>query len=348
MLAVVLRGPQDLVVTTVRVPEPGPGMVLLPVQACGICGSDLRYWHGENPWAIHTLGYDKPNPPDMVLGHEIAGAWEGGSAALLSFRGCGLCPECRSGQEQLCAHMAHLGHGAGWESGQNPGGMAEFCPVWREHVYPLPEGVSAGEGTLLDGLGVAVHAVRRAQTAPGGDVLVLGAGPIGLSLLQVARALGAGRTWVADLHTVALDCARLLGADVAADLSGGDTAGLEAEIRAATGGRGVLTVYESTGDPAAQALGLRVLARGGCLTLMAGAAPGLDVTGGALAGERTVTTCSNNHVEDYQFGLDLLASGRVSVAPIITHRFPLAAAPAAFEVALNRHQHGALKVILEP
>ncbi len=349
MKAAVLRGPKDLVLAHIPRPTAGPGTVLLEVVACGICGSDLRYFEGENPWAKHTLGVEKPSPPDMVLGHEVAGTHRGARVAALAFRGCGRCVYCRRGQVQLCADMAHLGHGAGWEgAGRNPGGMAEVCPVWEEHLYALPEGVSCAEGTFLDGLGVAVHAVSRADIFPGAPLLVLGAGPIGLSLMQVARALGAGPAWLVDVYDVALECGRELGAREIRKVAPGDLEALAGEILQATGRRGVDTVFETTGDRALQELGLAVLARGGCLMLMAGVAPGLRLGEVSLAGERRVTTSANNLYRDYQVGLELLGMGRVRVGPMITHRFPLEEVARAFEVARDKAAHGALKVILEP
>lgn len=349
MKAAVLRGPQDLAVLDIPIPQTGPGERLVKVAACGICGSDLRYYEGENPWAKHTLGYEKPNPPNMVLGHEVAGYIDGKLVSMLAFRGCGKCTECRRGQVQLCANTAHLGHGAGWEGlAYNPGGMAQWCPIWEEHLYPLPEGVSAAEGTFLDGLGVAVHAVRRAAMFPGSEFLILGAGPIGLSLLGAAKALGAGRAWVVDVYQVALDCARELGAEEVCAVDGAHYADLAQAIKAQTGGRGVDSVFETTGNLAAQEFGLSVLARGGCLTLMAGAAPGLALSEASLAGERRITTSSNNLYEEYQIGLELLGMGKVRVGPMITHRIPLEEAPRAFELARDKWNTGALKVVLEP
>ena len=168
MKAAVLVEPRCLRVQEIPEPVVGPGEALVQIAACGVCGSDLRYFEGENPWAKHTLGYEKPNPPNMVLGHEVAGTVDGRRVALLSFRGCGMCEQCRRGRVQLCAHTAHLGHGAGWEGLDfNPGGMAERCAIWAEHAIPIPDHISFAEATFLDGLGVAVHAARRASIFPG-------------------------------------------------------------------------------------------------------------------------------------------------------------------------------------
>ncbi len=350
MRAVVLHGPGRLQVESVPVPTPAPGQELVRVAACGICGSDLRYLAGENPWAKHTLGYDKPNPPGMILGHEVAGYAEVGGETVpvvcLAFRGCGSCPDCWRGDEQLCAHTAHLGHGAGWE-GQNPGGMAEWVPVWKTNLYPLPPEVTLDQATFVDGLGVAVHAVRRARFCPGGTVVVLGGGPIGLMLAQTARALGAGRASVVDVYETPLLCARELGLGPTYNLSQVSESELLTDLMERLRSD-VRAVFDTTGDPSAQALGLRLLGAGGTLMLLAGVAEGLRLTSRDLAGERTVTTCSNNHYADFGAALRLLASGQVVVEPMITHRFPLERAVEAFEVARDKVQTGAVKVILHP
>lgn len=350
MRAVVLHGPGDLSVESVPLPTPLAGQQLVRVGACGICGSDLRYLAGENPWAKHTLGYEKLNPPDMILGHEIGG-WancDGGMAAVgcLAFKVCGQCEPCRRAQPQLCAHTAHLGHGAGWE-GQNPGGMAQYCPVWTEGLYPLPDSVSVEQATFLDGLGVAVHAARLAAMSPGAPFLLLGGGPIGLLIAQAARALGAGPALVVDHYETPLDCARELGLGPCFNLSGGGAEAFEGELR--SGGYGSLSAaFDTTGDVAVQRLGLRLLGRGGTMVLMAGAAEGLSLGPADLAGERRLMTCSNHRYEDFGIGLSMMAEGRVVVEPMITHRFALEDAPQAFAVATDKVNTGALKVLLRP
>lgn len=350
MRAVVLEGPGALEVQQVAVAAPGPGEELVQVAACGICGSDLRYLAGENPWAKHTLGYEKSNPPGMILGHELAGLVRRGQASVrvgcLSFRACGVCPACRRGCEQLCANTAHLGHGAGW-AGRNPGGMADYCPLWSSHLYPLPETVSLEEATFLDALAVAVHAVRSAGNLAGEAVGIIGGGPMGLLIAQVAQALGAGPVAVGDVYETPVACAGELGLPHARCL--GDSPGEEwAQWVGALAPEGLAAVFDTTGQADMQAAGLSRLAPGGRLLLMAGVAAGLTLAGGCLAGERRVQTVSNHRYEDFGLALRLLAQRRVAVQAMITHRFPLEHAAEAFAVAADKQHSGALKVLLVP
>ncbi len=351
MCAVVLHGPNDLEVRRIPVPEPLPGEVLLRVGACGICGSDLRYLLGENPWAKHTLGHQEPNPPDMILGHEIGGSVSVGGrtrrVAAMAFRTCGACMYCRSGRSNLCPNTQHLGHSAGWE-GQNPGGMADFCRAWENCLFDLPDHVGLDEATFCDGLGVAVHAVNQTAVMPSSAVLVLGGGPIGLSIAQVAAARGADPVIITDVYDAPLQCAEELGLGPRLNVAGIADTEVAGELKRAAGSNGLIAAFDTTGQLSAQEQALGALDRGGMLVAMAGVADGLTLTESSLAGERRLTTCSNNFVEDFETGLRLLASGQVQVKPMITHSFALEDACEAFATALNKHETGAIKVIIEP
>ena len=195
-LSVVLAGPQDLQVRRVPVPRvPGPA-VRVRMKTCGICGSDLRYLAGENPWSLHTLGRHVPCPPGVILGHEVAGiVLEDGRerrVGILAFKGCGQCLYCRTRRENLCAEVQHIGHASGWpEMPHYPGGMAEEFEVWKNFDYDLPDSVSFEEATFLDGLAVAVHAAEQARLEPGMRAGVIGLGPIGMLFAQLAAHRGA-------------------------------------------------------------------------------------------------------------------------------------------------------------
>lgn len=363
MKALVLRKAEDLEICSIPVPEVRRGMVLVRVRACGICGSDLRYFYGHNPWAKQTLGVEKPNPPNMVLGHEVTGeivevgeevdrARIGERVVLLAFKSCGVCRYCRRGQENLCADTVHLGHGAGWgEMDCYPGGMAEFCPVWSEMAYPLPEGISYEEGTFLDGLGVAVRAVTRSALKPMEDVVILGVGPIGAMILQVARSFGARRIFCTEIASRAMRTAEELGADAVVPANEMDVV---EPVMERTEGLGVDVVFNTVGSPESQRDGLRMLARGGRLVVLVSKSEEMAFDARWLSGERTITTSANSLYADFQTAIDLMTangvreSGRVHVEPLITHRFPLEQSLEAFEAALNKDRSGAIKVIIRP
>lgn len=356
MRAVVLRGPGRLEVADIPEPMVGRDQVLVRVQACGICGSDLRYWHGENPWSQHTLGASLPSPPNMVLGHEFAGEIVrvadsrleprlGERVAVLAYRGCGACFYCRRGQPNLCAETAHLGHGAGWGSAAyNPGGMAELCPVWAEMAYALPASISYDEATLLDGTAVAVHAVARAAVAEGDWVAVIGCGPIGLLAVQVARARGA-HVVATDIAAGPLGVAGGLGAEVTVLAESGS---IEQAVGDATGGLGAAAVLNSVGTPESIVESMGLLRRGGRQVLLALEAGDVTLPLSALAGERVLTVSANNTYPEFPEALRLVTTGAVKCRPLITHHFPLDRAAEAFGVAERRAETGAIKVVLHP
>jgi len=357
MRAAVLLGEGMIACQEVPVPPLGDDQVMVRVESCGICGSDLRYLQGENPWAMHTLGEERANPPKMILGHEFSGVvasagsprWRpliGKRVAVQAFRGCGICHQCRSGRENLCPNTEHIGHGAGWKDLEwNPGAMAEMCPAWGEMCYALPDHVTFDEGVFLDGLGVAVHAVNRAQLRSGEVAFVLGCGPIGLSVAQVAKAYGARLVAVSDVYDKALETARELRLDWVLDARSEDVVH---SVSAATGDLGADAIFDTVGAAETLQQAVAVSAPGARIVLMAGLAGGATVEPLRLAGERSVTVSANNNYREFLIGLQLLASGRVKVRPLITHRFPLLRVEEAFRMAANKVSTGAIKVVINP
>ncbi len=359
MKALVLRKPECIEVVDVPTPKPEPDEVLVRVELCGICGSDVRYYYGDNPWARQTLGEDRPNPPNIILGHELAGTVvEAGERAqeslvgqrvgVLSFRSCGMCYDCRMGNEQFCIHTQHLGHGQGWgEREYYPGGMGEYCAIWADKVYPVPDHVTCAEASFLDPVLASLHSVDVSRLISCENVLILGAGPIGLSILQIAKSFGAARVMITDVCSPILEVAEKLGADKTIDVSSARGADLVPMVREHLGERGAEVVFNTVGTDETIEQSLALLARGGRLILMATKSDTLRVPATALSGEKTIATSANAQYRDFQRALDLVACGHVKVEPMITHRFPLERALDAFKIACDKERHAAIKVLIE-
>jgi len=353
MKAVVLRGPGDLALLNVPEPSCPPGHAIVRMTHCGICGSDVRYLHGDNPWAKQTLGEKRPNPSNIILGHEATGvvervapdvdtAWIGKRVALIAFGTCGECEYCRSGREQLCPNTQHLGHGAGWaDSPYCYGGMAERVPIQAAWLRKLPDSVGNLEASVLDPLGVAVHGVGRTGVRAGQSLLVVGAGPVGVLAVPVARHRGAARVVVTDLNDSALAVAQRMGADSVLLATGGD---LQARARDANGGRLYDAILDTVGAPLG--LYLPLLERGGTMVTMTVRETEEPFPTKLLAGERTLTSSCNFRFDEYEEAVRLLESGAVDPLPMITHRYPLTEALEAFRVAENKDASGAVKVVL--
>ena len=322
MQAVRLHGPGDVRVETVDAPPPTTrdGQVRLRMRSVGICGSDLHHYREG------STGGNAPDRP-LVLGHEIAAEVPPESADALGLAAgtlvavdpahpCGTCEWCERGHPNLCPHVEFKGVEA------HRGGLAEYLTAHPDEIIPVPASVDADTTALLEPLGVAIHALDLAELRPMDTVAVLGAGPIGLLLLQVAQAAGAGACYVVDPLPDRTEAAAELGADaVATD---------RAAIAEWTDGRGVDLVLEATNDPAGIEHALDSVRIGGDVVLV-GIPEGNEQTLTAATARRKGVTVKwarrMGHV--YDRAIQMVASGRVAVKPLVTHRFPLADAPEA-------------------
>lgn len=343
-----------------EVPKPKlrSGQVLVKVCKCGICGSDVRYFLGENPWAKQTLQKEIPNPPNIILGHELVGAVVevhdacdrrliGQRVAVQSWLACGRCECCRKGQENLCQQTRHLGHGQGWgDMDFYPGGMAEYCPVFADHVHEMPATVDAEQATFLDPLTAALHAVDVAKLRLLQRVTVLGAGPIGLMIAQLAKVSGAAEVFITDIAQRNLEVARELGIDQVLNVTD-STQTITELVMDRTAGIGVERVFNTVGtqDSIIESLGL--LRTTGVLVLMATKDKEIQFPALLLSGERTIKTSANAMYADFSRVIALVAQGLIKVDPMITHRFPLRDGVEAFEAACNKSQTQAIKIILD-
>jgi len=353
----VLKSPEQIEVMDVPKPVLSAGQVLIRVSKCGICGSDVRYFHGENPWSKQTLGRHIDNPPNIILGHEFMGVvhevfdksdaqFLGKRVGVNTFITCGRCSFCRNGQENLCDYTKHLGHGQGWgKMDFYPGGMAEFCPAFASQLFELPENVSDEQATFFDPLIAAIHAVDVGGPKPLDKVAVLGAGPIGLLIAQLVKVYGAIRTFISDIAAENVAIAGKVGIDYPLNLAESATC-LRDLVMEKTNSLGVDLAFNTVGTSAGILESLAILKKGGTLVLMATKEDELRFPSLLLSGERTIRTSSNAMYTDFPRVIELVSAGRVKVEPLITHRFGLSDAIKAFEVACNKDKTGAVKVII--
>ena len=192
MRAFVITGPGKAEVQDVEAPEPRPGEVVVDVERAGVCGTDMEFFSGAMSY-LHTGQAQYP----MRIGHEWSGTvsavgagveqtWLGRRVTGDTMLGCGRCARCRSGRQHVCADRYEIGVRNGW-----PGALAERLPVPVRALQVLPDQVDAALGALVEPGGNALRAVRGAALPPGGRLLVLGPGAIGLLTAQIAAAQGA-------------------------------------------------------------------------------------------------------------------------------------------------------------
>ena len=358
MKALVLRSPEHLEVMDVPRPKISAGQALIKVRKCGICGSDIRYFHGENPWSKQTLGREIPNPPNIIFGHEFVGTVEevqdktdecllGKRVGVNTFITCGRCSFCRNGQENLCDYTRHLGHGQGWgKMDYYPGGMAEYCPVFAGQCYELPDNVTDDQATFLDPMIATLHAVDVGDPALLDKAAILGAGPIGLLIAQIVKVHGAVFTFITDVAQENIKVAKQVGIDFALNLKR-ESITLHDLVMEKTNSEGVDLVFNTIGTTASIVESLEILKKGGTLVLMATKEEEIRFPALHLSGERTIRTSSNAMYTDFPRAIELVARKMVKVDPLITHRFDLSEGLKAFDVACNKAKTGAIKVIIE-
>ncbi|HET6732957.1 zinc-binding dehydrogenase [Mycobacterium sp.] len=329
-----LHGIGDVRPETERVPKPGRDEELVRVTAVGLCGSDV-HWFTEA-----GIGDARLLSP-VVPGHELAGVIEGGPrhgipVAIDPALPCRQCDTCLRGDQNLCPDVVFAGH-----SGRD-GGLQQYLvwPSWALH--PLPSGIDGVDGAMLEPLGVALHALDLGHMRIGAVVVIVGAGPIGLLLLQALRRSGATRVVVVEPLAHRRDAALRYGADAALDVDEAD----EAALTDATGASGADVVFEMAGCDQAVEIGLRA-ARPGARVVLGGIPDG-DRTSfpASLARRKGLTLVLVRRMNDaYPRAIRLVEHGMVDVSSIVTHRYPLDRVTEAFAMAARR---GGLKVVVEP
>jgi L-iditol 2-dehydrogenase len=316
-------------------PRPGPDQTLVRVTAVGLCGSDL-HWFSEGGIGDAQLG------EPLVLGHEFAGVVEGGPldgrlVAVDPADPCGRCELCLAGHRNLCPTVRFAGHG------RNDGALRELV-AWPTHLlHPVPAGLDDGDAAMLEPLGVALHAHDLGKVRLQAGVAVVGCGPIGLALVQLARVGGAGTVVAVEPLAHRREAAARMGADLVLDPADPDVA---EQVHAATGGLGADVVFEVAGND--DAVGLSVAAaRPGGTVVLAGI-PGEDATSfpaGAARRKGLTLKLSRRMKEMYPRAIGLVERGAVDVRSLVSDTFGLDDVAEAFRVAERRT---GLKVLVAP
>ncbi|MBC8448140.1 MAG: NAD(P)-dependent alcohol dehydrogenase [Chloroflexi bacterium] len=338
-----LYGPRDIRVEEVPRPDPRAGEVLIRVRAVGICGSDVHYFQDggigdKRVTEPHELGHEFAGEI-VALGPGVAGPPVGTPVAVEPAISCGHCEFCLAGHPNLCPDVLFV------STPPTRGSLAEYIAHPVQLVFPLPEELDFVDGAMLEPLGVAIHSVNLAKLRPGDTAAVLGSGPIGLLTLQVARLGGARRVYATDLVPERLAMAGRLGAD---GVCQADAADPVAWIEELTGGRGVDVVFEAAwaAETVTQAV---AMARPGGRVVVAGipsAADALSFPAGTARRKGLTIKLVRRMKHTYPRATALVEQRLVDVRSLVTHRFPLAEAAAAFELAEARAD-GVIKALVE-
>ncbi len=343
MKALLLSKYEHLEVADMPVPQPGPEDVLVRVAACGICGSDVHGYDGSTGRRI----------PPVVMGHEAAGVVEATGSQVQGFAVgdrvtfdstvyCGQCDFCRHGEMNLCDNRQVMGVSCG--EYRRAGAFADYVSVPSRILYRLPDGLSFAEAAMLEAVSVALHGVHVSDLRGGETALVIGAGMIGLLLLQAARAAGCARVFVADIDATRLALARQLGADETLNASGAD---LVNAILPLTAGHGVDVVFEAVGRDETVNTAIDCTRKGGKVTLVGNLAPTVSMPLQKVVTRQIRLQGSCASAGEYPEAMNLIAAGKINVSALITAVAPLSAGPSWFQ-RLHAREPNLMKIVLDP
>jgi L-iditol 2-dehydrogenase len=343
MKALVLEAYNKLIYQEMPEPQFGPDDVLVQVKASGICGSDVHGLDGSTGRRV----------PPLIMGHEASGIiMEVGSnvkeyhpAQRVTFDStvyCGTCFFCRRGAINLCDHRRVLG--VSCDEYRQHGTFAEFVSVPQHILYPLPEKINFEQSAMVEPCSVAFHAVAITPLVINDAAVVVGAGIIGLLVIQTLRASGCGQIIAVDLEPERLALARQLGADIGLNPAADDVIAM---IKKMTGSRGADVAFDAVGINESLKTALGSLRKGGALTLIGNLRPQVDLAlQTVVTGEINVQgSCASRG--DYPACLDMIARGAINVDSLISATAPLSEGANWFQ-RLYEKEKGLIKVLLRP
>jgi 2-desacetyl-2-hydroxyethyl bacteriochlorophyllide A dehydrogenase len=308
MKAIIIDAPRCIRVGDWAAPRLAPSEVLISTRATGVCAGDLYIYQGKNPYAVYP----------QVAGHEIAGViteagaevqgmTPGTPVVVEPFIGCGTCYPCRVGKSNCCAKLRIIGV-------HSPGGFGELVVAPAEKIHRIPSGLSFTEAAFAEPVAIGVQACRRGDIKMGEYTLILGCGPIGLAIIEVAKAKGA-RVVASDVLEKRMKTAAKLGAEI---LPGGDS--LLPSVMKQTNGEGAAVVVEATGNEKAMEQTVDLVAAGGRIVIVGLVKEGTRVSFPGLDFTRKEMTIVGSRASVRCFGesLELLASGAIKYPKIAT------------------------------
>ena len=319
-----------ITIEDVPYPEPSGREVVVRVEAVGVCGSDATYY---------SVGYigDWVVDGPIILGHEAAGQVHavgpgvtqvsvGDRVAIEPGTPCRDCRDCMAGRYHLCPDLAFLA------TPPYDGALVQYLAMDERNLFVIPDSLSYEEAAMLEPLSVGIWACDRANLEAGDDVLVTGAGPVGILAAQAARALGAGSVTITDISQYRLSLAASLGFQT--ELSGEPT---DAQFD---------VFIECSGAPGVFASGLWRLRTNGRAAMVGMPKAAVELPLSKLNVKELTIGLVNRYSHTWPIAIDLVASGRVDVAPLVTHRFTLDEAEAAIPLAAR--EPNSMKAIISP
>lgn len=314
MKQAVMTAPGEIKIHDINMPEPGENEVLLQIQRIGVCGSDVHVFHGKHPYTSYPVVQGHEYSATLVaVGEGVEGFTPGMKVTSMPQIVCGKCGPCLRGDYHICDFLKVQGF-------QAPGCAQEFWVTDAETIIPLPDNFSFEQGALVEPVSVAVHSTSRAGDLAGRNVAVLGAGPIGNLVAQVAQASRA-QVLITDLSDYRLDIARQCG------LENTSNAGEESLADAAQrvfGSDGFEVVLECVGVEDTMTAAIENIQKGGTIIVVGvfGEKPRVDM---GLVQDRELNLRGTLMYKrpDYERAVELIAAGAVATEPLFSKHFPM-------------------------
>lgn len=343
MKALVLTAPSTFEFNEFPTPPVGPGEVRIEVKSCGICGSDIHGMDGRSGRRI----------PPLVMGHEAAGVvaeigdsvtgWRTGDRVTFdSTEFCGDCDECRAGNFNLCANRRVLG--VSCTDYRRHGCFAENVVVPARILHRLPDSLDFDLAAFAEPVAIALHAVNLAPPTTGEPAVVVGAGLIGLLIVQTLRARGWEKVIAVDLDESRLTLAKTLGATTTFSAN---EENLAARLREICGGDGAGVSFEAVGAAAPVELAIRSVRKGGTVVLVGNLQASVPMPLQEIVTRQITLKGSCACAGEYPEAIRRIGDGSIQVAPLLSASVPLAEGAAWFS-RLADNREGLLKVILKP
>jgi L-gulonate 5-dehydrogenase len=335
MRALVADGPHQLTFVEQPPPTAGPGQVLLRTQSVGICGSDIHLYEGRHPYRTYPMVYGhQATGLAEAVGEGVAGFAPGEQVILEPLIWCGHCYPCRTGRTNCCVNMQTIGV-------TQPGAMADYFAVPAHTLHKPPRPLAPEVAALCEPYSLGFQAVARGQIGPADRVLIIGAGPIGLTILAVAKLRGAAVA-ISDLIDRRLELACQMGADLTINSSQEDIAAMVAEW---TDGDMPNVVVEAVGHPRMIESAVQLVSAAGRVVVVGVTEQAAQIRGVDMTKKELTIYGSRNNLSLFAEAVAFVSANPELAATIVTDTFAFAQAIDAFEKAVH-HPESVCKVVL--
>lgn len=338
MIQQVMVAPHKIEFKEVPTPIPEQGQLLLKVQMIGICGSDIHVYHGKHPFTKYpvTQGHEV-SCSICGIGPGVEGFEIGEKVTVEPQIVCGECYPCQHGKYNICENLKVMGF-------QSTGLASEYFAVDAKKVTKLPNNMSFEQGAMIEPAAVAVHAAKRPGDVRGMNIAVLGAGPIGILVMQAAKALGARATLITDISDYRLEVAKKCGADYAINTANAD---FNEVLISAFGEEKADVIFDCAGNDITMGQAIAGARKGSTIILVAVYAGRANVDLAVLNDhELDLNTTMMYRHEDYVDAIDLVSQGKIALEPLMSKTYPFNKYLEAYQY-IDANREKCMKVLID-